>query len=56
MAQRLKFEFLLTGFWLGASQVALTFHLLYSQGASVIYYFGLIFLWLLSAVFCNSLC
>lgn len=50
MVNRYRLEFLLTGLWLGLSQVALTFHLLYSQGASVIFYFALIFLWLLASV------
>ncbi|MEZ4537309.1 MAG: hypothetical protein R3D26_20260 [Cyanobacteriota/Melainabacteria group bacterium] len=38
------------GFWLGVSQVALGFHLLYSQGAAVIYYFALVSVWLAGSV------
>lgn len=50
MIGRTNWEFFFTGFWLGASQVSLAFHLLYSQGASVVYYFALIALWLLGSV------
>lgn len=50
MIGRSGFDFFFTGFWLGTSQVALAFHLLYSQGASVIYYFALIALWLSGSV------
>ena len=42
----MKLEFFVTGFWLAVCQVALTFHLLYSQGASIVYYFVLLLLWL----------
>ncbi|MBI1272435.1 hypothetical protein GC174_18570 [bacterium] len=38
------------GFWLGVSQVALGFHLLYSQGAAVVYYFALVSVWLFGSV------
>lgn len=38
------------GLWLGVSQVALGFHLLYSQGAAVIYYFALVSVWLAGSV------
>lgn len=54
MTWRLKFLFLVTGLWLGFSQVGLTFQLLYSQGASVIFYFALVVLWLLGSIIALS--
>ena len=43
-------DYFAAGFWLGVSQVALGFHLLYSQGAAVIYYFALVSVWLAGSV------
>ncbi len=43
---RIRTELVLTGFWLGVSQVGLAFHLLFTQGAHVVHYFMLLTLWL----------
>ena len=36
----------MAGFWLGVSQLALAFQLLFTQGSNVIYYFFMIAVWL----------
>ncbi len=50
VSRRDRIELLLTGFWLGHSQVALGFHLLLSQGAGVAFYFAMLALWLAGAL------
>ncbi|MBZ0189517.1 MAG: hypothetical protein K8F91_24940 [Candidatus Obscuribacterales bacterium] len=50
MRQRQNLDLLLTGFWLGEAQVGLGFHLIYSQGAGVVYYFALLAVWLFGSI------
>ncbi|MCA9803682.1 MAG: hypothetical protein KC777_17040 [Cyanobacteria bacterium HKST-UBA02] len=50
MRNRENFDLTVNGFWLGSAQVGLVFHLIYSQGAGVLFYFALIALWLLGSI------
>lgn len=50
MRSRENFDLAVNGFWLGSAQVGLVFHLIYSQGAGVLFYFSLISLWLLGSI------